>query len=121
MVTSDGSAVLSAGATRLELWRSDLIRMLSYGEIDAPVKPVNTKLGTGCARCRPPAARRVGVLEACPGKQDLRLTLLKPAKEEDEPDAKHVELLGWRSTPRPGCWPRRPPPPRCICRRRTRG
>ncbi|MEZ5132312.1 MAG: PQQ-binding-like beta-propeller repeat protein [Mycobacterium sp.] len=95
VVTSDGSAVLSAGATRLELWRSDLIRMLSYGEIDAPVKPVNTKLGTGCALMSAAGSESgVGVLEACPGKQDLRLTLLKPAKEEDEPDTKHVELLG---------------------------
>ncbi len=95
VVTSDGSAVLSAGPTRLELWRSDLIRMLSYGEIDAPVKPVNTKLGTGCALMSAAGGESgVGVLEACPGQQDLRLTLLKPAKEEDEPDTKHVELPG---------------------------
>ncbi len=41
VLSSNGSAVLSAGPTRLELWRSDLVRMLSYGEIDARVKPVN--------------------------------------------------------------------------------
>ena len=38
---SDGNVVLSAGPTRLELWRSDLVRMISYGEIDARVKPAN--------------------------------------------------------------------------------
>ena len=95
VLTSDGNAVLSAGATRLELWRSDLVRMLSYGEIDAPVKPVNTKLGAGCALMSAAGSdSAVGVLEACRTEKDLRLTLLKPAKEEDEPDAKHVPLPG---------------------------
>ena len=95
VLSSDGSAVLSAGPTRLELWRSDLVRMLSYGEIDAPVKPVNTKLGTGCALMSAAASdTAVGVLEACRDQKDLRLTLLKPAKEEDEPDQKKVPLAG---------------------------
>lgn len=95
VLTSDGGAVLSTGATRLELWRSDLVRMLSYGEIDAPVKPVNTKLGTGCALMSAAGSESaVGVLEACRNEKDLRLTLLKPAKEEDEPDTKHVALPG---------------------------
>ena len=95
VVTSDGNAVLSAGPTRLELWRSDLIRMLSYGEIDAPVKPVNTGLGSGCALMSAAGGESaVGVLEACRGEDDLRLTLLKPAKEEDEPEVKHVPLPG---------------------------
>lgn len=95
VLTSDGGAVLSAGATRLELWRSDLVRMLSYGEIDAPVKPVNTKLGQGCALMSAAGSESaVGVLEACRDEKDLRLTVLKPAKEEDEPDKKHIPLPG---------------------------
>jgi hypothetical protein len=95
VLTSDGGALLSTGATRLELWRSDLVRMLSYGEIDAPVKPVNTKLGAGCALMSAAGSESaVGVLEACRNEKDLRLTLLKPAKEEDEPDTKHVALPG---------------------------
>jgi hypothetical protein len=95
VLSSDGNAVLSAGATRLELWRSDLVRMLSYGEIDAPVKPVNTKLGEGCALMSAAASESaVSVLEACRDEKDLRLTLLKPAKEEDEPDLKKVPLAG---------------------------
>jgi hypothetical protein len=36
-VSSDGTTVLSAGDTRLELWRADMVRMLSYGVIDARV------------------------------------------------------------------------------------
>lgn len=95
VVTSDGSAVLSYGPTRLELWRSDLVRMLSYGEIDAPVKPVNTKLGSGCTLMSAAGTDgAVAVLEACRGANDLRLSLLKAAKEEDEPDAKRVPLPG---------------------------
>jgi hypothetical protein len=95
VVTSDGSAVLSYGPTRLEMWRSDLVRMLSYGEIDAPIKPVNTGLGEGCALMSASASdTSAAVLEACPGERDLRLNLLKPAKEEDEPDSKQVKLPG---------------------------
>lgn len=92
---SDGNVVLSAGPTRLELWRSDLVRMISYGEIDARVKPANQGLGTGCTLMSAAASSsQVSVLEACRDQQDLRLTLLTPAKEEDEPDTKNVPLAG---------------------------
>jgi len=95
VVSSDGSAVLSYGPTRMELWRSDLVRIFSYGEIDARVKPVNTAIGKGCALMSAAASDAAGaVLEACPDAKDLRLSLLKPAKEEDEPEVKHVELPG---------------------------
>lgn len=95
VLSSNGSAVLSAGTTRLELWRSDLVRMLSYGEIDARVKPVNQGVGTGCTLMSAAASdEAVSVLEACRDQKDLRLTLLKPAKEEDEPDTKNVPLPG---------------------------
>ncbi|WP_445169237.1 Rv3212 family protein [Mycolicibacterium sp. Dal123E01] len=95
VLSSNGSAVLSAGTTRLELWRSDLVRMLSYGEIDARVKPVNQGVGTGCTLMSSAASdEAVSVLEACRDQKDLRLTLLKPAKEEDEPDTKNVPLPG---------------------------
>ena len=95
VVTSDGSAVLSYGPTRLELWRTDLVRMLSYGELDARVKPVNTAVGAGCALMSAAASdTSAAVLEACPDDKGLRLNLLKPAKEEDEPDSKQVPLPG---------------------------
>jgi hypothetical protein len=95
VVTSNGSAVLSAGPTRLEMWRSDLVRMLSYGEIDARIKPVNQGVGTGCALMSAAASDTAAtVLEVCRDDSKLRLTLLKPAKEEDEPDTKNVDLPG---------------------------
>jgi hypothetical protein len=94
-LSSDGTTVLSAGDTRLELWRSDMVRMLSYGEIDARVKPSSKGLHTGCRLTSAAASSAAtSVLEACGRQADLRLTLLRPSKEEDEP--------GLRDVPEPG-------------------
>lgn len=94
-VSSDGTTVLSAGNTRLELWRSDMVRMLSYGEIDARVKPSARGLHSGCTLVSAAASSSaVSVLEACPKQADLRLTLLRPAKEEDEPEQRYVPEPG---------------------------
>jgi flagellin-like hook-associated protein FlgL len=69
--------------------------MLSYGELDARVKPVHQAVGTGCTLMSAAGSdTAVSVLEACRDTKDLRLTLLKPAKEEDEPDTKHIALPG---------------------------
>lgn len=94
-VSSDGAAVLSVGATRLELWRSDMVRVLSYGEIDAQLKPSAQRLGSGCTLLSAAAgSSAVSVLEACPGQDDLRLTLLHAGKEEDEPEQRHLPVPG---------------------------
>jgi hypothetical protein len=94
-VSSDGTTVLSAGDTRLELWRSDMVRMLSYGEIDARVKPSARGLHSGCTLVSAAASSSaVSVLEACGKQADLRLTLLRPAKEEDEPQQRYVPEPG---------------------------
>ena len=94
-LSSDGTTVLSAGDTRLELWRSDMVRMLSYGEIDARVKPSSKGLHTGCRLTSAAASSAaVSVLEACGGQADLRLTLLRPSKEEDEPEQRDVPEPG---------------------------
>jgi hypothetical protein len=94
-LSSDGTTVLSAGDTRLELWRSDMVRMLSYGEIDARVKPSSKGLHTGCRLASAAASSSaVSVFEACGRQADLRLTLLRPAKEEDEPDQHNVAEPG---------------------------
>jgi hypothetical protein len=93
-LSSDGTAVLSAGDSRLELWRSDMVRMLSYGSLDAPIKPdVPT---TPLCRLVSAAASStaVSVLESCPRQPDLRLTLLRPADEEDTPELKYVPQPG---------------------------
>lgn len=94
-LSSDGTTVLSAGTTRLELWRSDMVRMLSYGEIDARVKPSAHGLHSGCTLVSAAASSSaVSVLEACQTKNDLRLALLRPSKEEDEPEERKVPETG---------------------------
>jgi hypothetical protein len=86
-VTSDGTTVLSAGRTHLEMWRSDLVRMVSYGETDARVKPSSLQLHTGCTLVSAAASSSaVSVLEECPRQHDLRLALVRPSKEDDEPE-----------------------------------
>jgi hypothetical protein len=94
-LSSDGTTVLSAGDTRLELWRSDMVRMLSYGEIDARVKPSSKGLHAGCRLVSAAASSAaVSVLGACGSQADLRLTLLRPSKEEDEPELRDVPEPG---------------------------
>ena len=85
-LSSDGTTVLSAGDSRLELWRSDMVRMLSYGSLDARIKP-GTPASPLCRLLSAAASSAaVSVLESCPNQADLRLTLLRPADEEDTPE-----------------------------------
>jgi hypothetical protein len=93
-LSSDGTTVLSAGDSRLEMWRSDMVRMLSYGAIDARIKP-GTPASPVCRLMSAAASSTaVSVLEACPKQADLRLTLLRPADEEDTPELKYVPQPG---------------------------
>ncbi len=93
-LSTDGSTVLSYGDSRLEQWRSDVVRMISYGYLDAPVKP-GVPASPLCRLVSAAASSSsVAVMEACPGQTDMRLTLLKPAKEEDQPDVKRVTQSG---------------------------
>jgi hypothetical protein len=93
-LSSDGTAVLSAGDSRLELWRSDMVRMLSYGSLDAKIKP-GTPTSPLCRLVSAAASSTaVSVLESCPKQDDLRLTLLRPADDEDTPELKYVTQSG---------------------------
>jgi hypothetical protein len=96
-LSADGTTVLSAGETRLELWRSDMVRMIAYGETDARVKPPARGLHSGC-RLESAAASSsaVSVLEACANQADLRLVLLRPGKDDDEPQQHLVSEPGMR-------------------------
>jgi hypothetical protein len=97
-LSSDGTTVLSAGSTRLELWRSDMVRMLLYGEIDARVKPSNRGLHSGCTlESAAASSSAVSVLEACANQADLRLVLLRPGKDDDEPQQHLVGEPGIRA------------------------
>jgi len=93
-LSSDGSTVLSYGDSRLEQWRSDMVRMISYGYLDAPIKP-GVPASPLCRLVSAAASPdSVAVMEACPKQTDMQLTLLKPAKEEDQPDIKRVNQPG---------------------------
>ena len=93
-LSSDGSVVLSAGDSRLEMWRSDMVRMLSYGAIDAPIKPGVPALPLCRLVSAAASSAAASVLEACEGQDDLRLTLLRPSDEEDTPELKYVQQTG---------------------------
>lgn len=94
-LSSDGTTVLAAGKTRLEMWRSDMVRVLGYGEVDARVKPNQVGVGKGCAMLSAAASSAaVSVLQSCPGEADVRLTLLRPGKDDDEPDLRDVPQQG---------------------------
>ncbi len=78
-LVGDGTYLASLGSTRLELWRSDLVRTLEYGRVDTPVTP-GAQPRTGCTlRSAGSVPTRLAVLESCPGETADRLTLLKPA------------------------------------------
>jgi hypothetical protein len=97
-LSSDGTTVLSAGSTRLELWRSDMVRVLVYGETDARVKPSNRGLHSGCTlESAAASSSAVSVLEACANQADLRLVLLRPGKDDDEPQQHLVTEPGIRA------------------------
>jgi hypothetical protein len=96
-LSTDGTTVLSAGSTRLEMWRSDMVRMMAYGETDARVKPSARGLHSGCTlESATASSSAVAVLEACANQADVRLILLRPGKEDDEPQQQVVQEPGIR-------------------------
>lgn len=86
-LSSDGTYVTSRGDTRMELWRSDLVRTLEYGRVDAPVNP-GSQPRTGCTLLSSASTNsRTAVLEQCPGEPAARLSLINPApKDASEPE-----------------------------------
>jgi hypothetical protein len=93
-LSSDGTVVLSFGDSRLELWRSDMVRMLSYGALDARIKPDVPVLPLCRLLSAAASSTSVAVFESCPDQSDVRLTLLRPSDEEDTPEMKYVPQPG---------------------------
>jgi hypothetical protein len=94
-LSSDGTMILSVGGARLELWRSDMVRVIGFGEVDARIKPVHVGVGNGCALLSAAAATdMVSVLRFCPGESDLKLSLLRASDEDDEPEVRDVAEPG---------------------------
>ncbi|QIS15185.1 Rv3212 family protein [Nocardia arthritidis] len=79
----DGTYALALGPNRLEMWRSDLVRTLEYGYVDAPVN-TKTQPRTGCKLYSAgSSATRLAVVERCPGDPADRLTVLSPAPKDN--------------------------------------
>lgn len=79
----DGTYVLAQGPRRLEMWRSDLVRTIEYGYVDAPVN-VKTQPRKGCKLLSSSSSStRLAVLERCPEDPTNRLTVLNPAPKDN--------------------------------------
>ena len=101
-LSTDGTTVLSAGHTRLEMWRSDMVRMLGYGDdrrADQTRQYRRTALCTLLSAAASSSA--ASVLEACREQADLRLTLLKPS-EGGRPAGDQVRAAAGRRAPTAG-------------------
>ncbi|WP_067687797.1 Rv3212 family protein [Nocardia jejuensis] len=78
----DGTYVLALGSDRLEMWRSDLVRTLEFGYVDAPVNP-RTQPREGCTLISASSASsRLAVLERCPNDTADRLSIMNPAPKD---------------------------------------
>ncbi|MEV6258771.1 MULTISPECIES: hypothetical protein [unclassified Nocardia] len=82
-LSADGTYLLAQGPQRLEMWRSDLVRTVEYGFVDAPVN-VRTQPRKGCTLLSSGSSpSRLAVLERCPTDPAERLTVLNPAPKDN--------------------------------------
>ncbi len=81
-----GSLVTATGPTYLEVFRSDLVRTVEYGDVPTP-RQVGRQPRPGCESTGFAAtAGRVAVLQRCPNEATDRLTVLIPdGAEADKP------------------------------------
>lgn len=79
---ADDSSVLATGTDHLEVWRSDLVRTLEYGDVPAQ-EQVGRQPRPGCTYGSAAlGGRRVAVVERCPGEPTDRLTVLAADGED---------------------------------------
>lgn len=94
----DGTYVVSRGSTRMELWRSDLVRTLEFGRVDAPIN-AGKQPHPGCDLLSAAAGgTRVSVLMNCPDDAGDRLSVLDAApKDSQEPQEFGSSVVGAES------------------------
>lgn len=85
-LVTDGGYVVSQGASRLEVWGSNLVRGIEYGRVDAPVKPgVQPHEGKLCLiHSAAVAGTRVAVIERCDNEPGYRLSVVGAVLDKDE-------------------------------------
>ncbi len=93
-LSTDGTTVLAAGRTRIEMWRSDMVRTLAYGDIDAAINPPVPPHPPCQFLSTAASSSGASILETCTSFPDVRLTLLKVAKEDVQPEQKYVQEPG---------------------------
>ncbi|WP_420878739.1 PQQ-binding-like beta-propeller repeat protein [Rhodococcus sp. (in: high G+C Gram-positive bacteria)] len=82
----DGTYVVSRGPERMELWRSDLVRTLEFGRVDAPINPGKQPRPDCSLKSAAAGGTRVTVLMHCPGEAGDRISVLDAApKDNQEP------------------------------------
>jgi outer membrane protein assembly factor BamB len=94
-MVANGSYVTATGNDYLEVWRSDLVRTLEYGNVPTPVQPGKQPRPTCTYGSTAAGTNRIGVIERCPEADTDRLTVLTPdgPKGADTPDVQFsVEL-----------------------------
>lgn len=92
-LVADDTFVVATGERYLEVERSDLVKTLEYGAVIAPAQP-DRQPRVGCAYASIVlAARRLGVIERCPGETTDRLTVLSPDPEDAEKPEEEFSVL----------------------------
>ncbi|PTR31676.1 putative pyrroloquinoline-quinone binding quinoprotein [Rhodococcus sp. OK519] len=90
----DGTYVVSRGSERMELWRSDLVRTLEFGRVDAPINPGKQPRPDCELKSAAAGGTRVTVLMHCPGEAGDRISVLDAApKDNQEPQEFGSALL----------------------------
>jgi hypothetical protein len=92
---ANGSYVTATGTDYLEVWRSDLVRTLEYGDVPTPVQPGKQPRPQCSYGSTAMSSDRIAVVERCPEAATDRLTVLTPdgSKGADTPEVQFsVEL-----------------------------
>jgi len=87
-LSTDGDLVLSQGDTRLEAWRSDLVRTIEYGRVQAQVNPQSQPEWERNGKCTLLSSAinsgRLAVVERCPHDAGYRLSILAASGQSDD-------------------------------------
>lgn len=91
---ADGDQAATTGSHYLEVWRSDLVRTLSYGRLPTPAQP-HTQPRPDCIHGSMALdSGRLAVIERCPSETSARLTVQRShPKEPDQPEVDFSTLI----------------------------
>jgi hypothetical protein len=76
------------------MWRSDMVRTLAYGDIDAPINPPVPPDPPCRFLSSAASSSAVSILESCPDVPDVRLTLLRVSDEDVAPEQRYAQQPG---------------------------